>query len=124
MSPESRFQISVPEDALALLHRKLADANFPDEVSDAGWDYGVPLSDVKRLVNKWKGGYDWQAHERELNTVMDVVKWKVRSRCSSSMDVLKLVNLSPSFLVCGTTRRAWQLHRGDTNAAALDLNWG
>jgi pimeloyl-ACP methyl ester carboxylesterase len=67
MSPESRFQISVPDDALALLHRKLADARFPDEISDAGWDYGVPLSDVKRLVNKWKDGYDWRAHERELN---------------------------------------------------------
>ena len=30
-------------------------------------DYGVPLSDVKRLVSKWKDGYDWRAHERELN---------------------------------------------------------
>ncbi|KAF8486934.1 Alpha/Beta hydrolase protein [Russula ochroleuca] len=67
MSPESRFQISVPGEALALLHRKLADARFPDELSDVGWDYGAPLSDVKRLVNKWKDGYDWRAHERELN---------------------------------------------------------
>ena len=67
MSSETRFQISVPDDALALLHRKLADSRFPDELSDAGWDYGVPLSDVKRLVSKWRDGYDWRAHERELN---------------------------------------------------------
>ena len=67
MSSETRFQISVPDDALALLRRKLADARFPDELSDAGWDYGVPLSDVKRLVNKWRDDYDWRAHERELN---------------------------------------------------------
>ena len=67
MSSETRFQISVPDDALALLRRKLADARFPDELSDARWDYGVPLSDVKRLVNKWRDGYDWRAHERELN---------------------------------------------------------
>lgn len=67
MSTESRFQISVPDSALALLRRKLADSRFPDELGDAGWDYGVPLSDVKRLVNKWKDGYDWCAHERELN---------------------------------------------------------
>jgi hypothetical protein len=67
MSSECSFQISVPEYALALLQRKLSDAHFPDELSDAGWDYGVPLSDVKRLVNKWKEGYDWRAHERDLN---------------------------------------------------------
>jgi hypothetical protein len=42
MSLESRFQISVPDDALALLQRKLADVRFPDELGDAGWDYGVP----------------------------------------------------------------------------------
>jgi Epoxide hydrolase N terminus len=67
MASESRFQISVPDEALGLLHRKLADARFPDELSDVAWDYGVPLSDVKRLVNKWKDGYDWRTHERELN---------------------------------------------------------
>jgi hypothetical protein len=67
MSLESRFQISVPDDALALLQYKLADVRFPDELSDAGWDYGAPLSDVKRLVNIWKDGYDWRAHERKLN---------------------------------------------------------
>jgi len=67
MSLESPFRISVPDDALALLQRKLADVRFPDELTDAGWDYGAPLSDVKRLVNMWKDGYDWRAHERELN---------------------------------------------------------
>ena len=68
MPSENCFQISVTDDALAL-HRKLANARFLDELSDSGWDYGVPLSDVKRLVNKWKDGYDWRAHEHELNTL-------------------------------------------------------
>jgi Epoxide hydrolase N terminus len=67
MSSETPFQISVPDDALALLRRKLGEAHFPDELSDAGWDYGSPLSDVKRLVDKWKDSYDWRTHERELN---------------------------------------------------------
>jgi len=67
MSTETPFQISVPDDDIALLRRRLADARFPDELSDAGWNYGVPLSDVKRLVSKWKDGYDWRAHEREFN---------------------------------------------------------
>jgi hypothetical protein len=67
MSSETPFRISVPDDALALLRRKLSDARSPDEIDDAGWDYGVPLSDLKRLANKWKDSYDWRAHERELN---------------------------------------------------------
>ena len=67
MPSEAPFQISVPDDALALLRRKLSDARFPDEIDDAGWDYGVPLSDLKRLVDKWKDSYDWRVHERELN---------------------------------------------------------
>ena len=64
---EAPFQISVSDDALALLRRKLSDARFPDEIDGAGWDYGVPLSNLKRLVDKWKDTYDWRAHERELN---------------------------------------------------------
>jgi Epoxide hydrolase N terminus len=72
MSPKTRFQISVIDDALALLRRKLADAHFPDKLSDASWDYGVPLSDVKRLFDKWKDGYDLRAHECETQQTSDV----------------------------------------------------
>ncbi|KAF9568764.1 alpha/beta-hydrolase, partial [Agrocybe pediades] len=37
------------------------------ELEDAGWDYGVPLADVKRLVTRWKEGYDWRKHEKQIN---------------------------------------------------------
>ncbi|KAI0259497.1 alpha/beta-hydrolase [Gloeopeniophorella convolvens] len=64
---EQPFQIAVPDDALALLKRKLDDARFPDEVDEAAWDYGAPLADIKRLVNRWKDGYDWRTHESKFN---------------------------------------------------------
>jgi Epoxide hydrolase N terminus len=64
---EQPFQITIPDDALALLNRKLADTRFPDEVDEAGWEHGVPLADIKRLVERWKNDYDWRTHERELN---------------------------------------------------------
>ena len=67
MSTETPFQISVPDDAIAFLRRRLADVRFPDELSNAGWNYGAPLADVKRLVSKWKDDYDWRVHEREFN---------------------------------------------------------
>ncbi|KAI9512130.1 alpha/beta-hydrolase [Russula earlei] len=67
LEPETPFNISVPDDDIAFLHRKIADTRYPDELNDVNWDYGVPLSEVKRLANKWKDGYDWRAQERELN---------------------------------------------------------
>jgi epoxide hydrolase len=33
-----------------------------------GWEYGVPLSYVQRLVGYWRTGYDWRAWEAKLNT--------------------------------------------------------
>jgi len=64
---EQPFQITVSEEALSLLKRKLDDARFPDEINDAEWAYGAPLANIKRLTERWRDGYDWRVHERELN---------------------------------------------------------
>jgi len=69
-SSETPFQINVPDEKLATLHAKLELAVFPDELEGAGWKYGLPLADLKRLVEKWKNGYDWRKHEKELNQEM------------------------------------------------------
>lgn len=67
MSTEKSFKITVPDEKLANLRAKLELATFPDELDDAGWAYGTPLADVKRLVARWKEGYEWREHERKLN---------------------------------------------------------
>ena len=64
---EQPFQITVSEEALSLLNRKLRDTRFPDEIDEAEWAYGAPLADIRRLTERWRDGYDWRAHERELN---------------------------------------------------------
>jgi hypothetical protein len=69
MASEQPFKITVSDDALALLKRKLDDTRLPDEVKAAEWAYGTPLADIKRLVSRWKDGYDWRTHERELNAL-------------------------------------------------------
>lgn len=72
------FRIDVPQHKLDLLRQKLELTTFPDELDEAGWDYGAPLADVKRLVARWLDGFDWRAAERGLNafsqytTVIDV----------------------------------------------------
>ena len=68
-SCEQPFTIAVPDDALALLRSKLDTVRFPDELDGAGWDYGAPLADVKRLVGRWKEGFDWRSTEAEINTL-------------------------------------------------------
>lgn len=66
----SPYKIAVPQAKLDRLKQKLALADFPDELDDAGWDYGVPLADIKRLTAYWHSGYDWRKAEAELNETL------------------------------------------------------
>jgi pimeloyl-ACP methyl ester carboxylesterase len=64
---ETPYRISVPDEAIARLQAKLELTTFPDELEEAGWAYGAPLTDIKRLVARWKEGYDWRTAEKSLN---------------------------------------------------------
>lgn len=61
------YTVSVPDQKLQRLAHKLAATEFPDELDQAGWDYGAPLADVKRLATYWKDKYDWRAQEAKIN---------------------------------------------------------
>lgn len=61
------FKIEVPEAELVDLKQRLARTRWPDEIDEAGWDYGVPLGTMKELVAYWRDQYDWRAAERKLN---------------------------------------------------------
>ena len=67
MTSPSPYTIAVPEPALQRLHSRLEIADFPDEIDDAEWDYGAPLSDIKRLTAYWKNEFDWRKQEKEMN---------------------------------------------------------
>src|ERR1700761_250708 len=67
MSTETPFRISIPDSKISVLQQKLALVEFPDELEGAKWDYGVPLADVKRLVARWREGFDWRGEEAKLN---------------------------------------------------------
>ena len=66
-STETPFAISIPDTQLFILQQKLALATLPDELPDSDWDYGTPLADMQRLVNHWRGKYDWRKHEAAIN---------------------------------------------------------
>lgn len=64
---EEPFKLAIPEADLELLRKKLDVVRFPDELDGAGWDYGVPLDDVKKLVAHWKDKFDWRKAEAKIN---------------------------------------------------------
>ncbi|WP_411575359.1 epoxide hydrolase family protein [Streptomyces mutabilis] len=61
------FRIDVPQADLDDLTDRLSRTRWPNEVADAGWDYGFPLARLKELAEYWRTGYDWRAHEAKLN---------------------------------------------------------
>ena len=63
------FKILIPNSSLEDLKLRLSLARFPDELNDAGWEYGAPLVDVKRLTRHWRDHYNWRAAEEQLNVL-------------------------------------------------------
>ena len=62
------FHIAVPEADLDDLRVRLARARWTaGQLPGIGWDRGVPLTELKELVEYWIDGYDWRAHERRVN---------------------------------------------------------
>ena len=67
MAPIVPYSVAVPDARLTKLRAKLEVAEFPDELDAAGWGYGVPLADMKRLASYWKDNYNWRKREEEIN---------------------------------------------------------
>lgn len=63
----SSFKISIPSSDITALQLRLESTIFPDELDDAGSDYGAPLADIKRLVTRWRNGFNWRKEEERLN---------------------------------------------------------
>jgi microsomal epoxide hydrolase len=61
------FRIDIPQADVDDLRDRLARTRWPDQLPGVGWDYGIPLDYVQELAEYWRTGYDWRAHERQLN---------------------------------------------------------
>ena len=70
------FQISVPQDSIDIVKRKLDATTLPPPApaSDDSWAYGAPLEDITRLLEYWKTAYDWKKHEAALNAELPQFK--------------------------------------------------
>ncbi|MEU9509053.1 epoxide hydrolase family protein [Micromonospora sp. NPDC048170] len=72
------FRIDVPQADLDDLADRLARTRWAEELPadptaspggpvPPGWEYGVPVSYVERLVTHWRTAYDWRDWEAKLN---------------------------------------------------------
>jgi pimeloyl-ACP methyl ester carboxylesterase len=66
-APIEPFKIAVEDAVLRDLKDRLARTRWPDQIDGTGWEYGVPVSYMKELVEHWQTKYDWRDQERKLN---------------------------------------------------------
>jgi microsomal epoxide hydrolase len=73
------FNVNISQATLDDLHERLARTRWPDEVEEAGWDYGTNLAYLKSLVAYWQHQFDWRAQEAKLNQMIYWVTQTIRS---------------------------------------------
>jgi pimeloyl-ACP methyl ester carboxylesterase len=61
------FRTAVPQAELDELQRRLDTARWPDQLSEAGWSYGVERKRLREVTEYWRGSYDWRQFEERLN---------------------------------------------------------
>ncbi len=75
------FRVDIPQAELDDLQNRLAHTRWANELPPEpaegrvqtgpvppGWEYGVPLDYVKRLVAYWHNSYDWRVWEAKINS--------------------------------------------------------
>jgi pimeloyl-ACP methyl ester carboxylesterase len=63
------FRVSVPDEDLADLRRRVATARWPSRELVADRSQGVQLATIRELARYWAAEYDWRACEARLNAL-------------------------------------------------------
>ena len=61
------FRIAVADDVLADLADRLARTRLPRIETGGVWRHGMRLEGAAKLLDHWRKGFDWRAHEQRLN---------------------------------------------------------
>jgi epoxide hydrolase len=62
------FTLAIDQSELDALQTRLAATRWPDAETAKGWDQGVPLENMRALVDHWRHRYDWRRCEKMLNS--------------------------------------------------------
>jgi pimeloyl-ACP methyl ester carboxylesterase len=61
------FKVDVPQPVLDDLRTRIAQTRWPDQVKDAGWDYGTEISYLQEMLDYWGNGFEWRKQEAIMN---------------------------------------------------------
>lgn len=61
------FTCHVSDEVILDLKDRLARTRWPDQLPDAGWDYGTEKSFLQSLCEHWRDRFDWRAAEARFN---------------------------------------------------------
>ena len=63
------FEIHIQDEEVARMMRLIRDTRLPDQpfVRDVSWDYGVDLTWLKEMKEKWLNEFDWREVEKQMN---------------------------------------------------------
>jgi microsomal epoxide hydrolase len=61
------FSVTAPRDEIDDLRSRLENARWPDQLPDAGWDYGTERGYLRSLCEYWREGFDWGGFEDRFN---------------------------------------------------------
>lgn len=93
------FHVSVPEEDLLDLRRRLAATRWPDREIVADQSQGVQLTTLQQLVRYWQADYDWRKLEARLNALpqfvteidgVDIHFIHVRSRHDNALSLIHI----------------------------------
>ncbi len=63
------FHVSIPEEKLVDLRRRIAATNWPEKETVDDQSQGVPLATIQELARYWATEYDWRQCEAKLNAL-------------------------------------------------------
>lgn len=61
------FDVDIERSEIDDLRQRLDATRWPDQLPDAGWEYGTDLDYLQELCAYWRERYDWTAFEDRLN---------------------------------------------------------
>ncbi len=91
------FKITVPEEQIVDLRRRIASTRWPDRETAADQSQGVQLAKLQELVRYWGTDYDWRKTEAKLNALpqfmttidnVDIHFIHVRSRHPNALPII------------------------------------
>jgi pimeloyl-ACP methyl ester carboxylesterase len=68
MSTPKPFTVSIPQQDVDDLRRRLANTRWADDYANEDWRYGVERGWLERMVDYWAKDFDWRAQEARMNS--------------------------------------------------------